>query len=135
MTDVAEKVDDATASSAQPALSALSDTLIILMGRSNLGELAADLIRQGRDPATPAACIQSATTPEQRVTRATLATIAEAADRDGLEPPVVTVIGEVAAMGGEAGSVQLEDPHRSRLESHPADHPLAHIIPGTAVSA
>jgi siroheme synthase len=74
-------------------------TLVILMGRANLGALAAQLIAAGRDPSTPAACIQSATTPEQRVTRATLETIAESADRDGLESPVVTVIGQVAAMG------------------------------------
>ena len=74
-------------------------TLVILMGRANLAGLAAQLIAQGRDPATPAACIQSATTPEQRVTRATLATIAEAVERDGLESPVVTVVGAVAAMG------------------------------------
>ncbi len=78
-------------------------TLVILMGRSNLGALAAQLIAAGRDPSTPAACIQSATTPEQRITRATLATIAAATDRDGLESPVVTVIGAVAALGGEAG--------------------------------
>ena len=74
------------------------DTLVVLMGRSSLGPLAAQLIEAGRDPATPAACIQSATTPEQRVTRATLATIADAADRDGLQNPVVTVIGAVAAL-------------------------------------
>ena len=83
-----------------------ADTLVLLMGRANLATLAAQLIADGRDPSTPAACIQSATTPEQRVTRATLATIAEAADRDGLESPVVTVIGAVAALdvGGEAGT-------------------------------
>jgi uroporphyrin-III C-methyltransferase len=74
------------------------DTLVVLMARANLGELAAQLISEGWDPSTPAACIQSATTPAQRVTRATLATIAEAADRDGLESPVVTVIGAVAAL-------------------------------------
>ena len=74
------------------------DTLVVLMGRASLGPLAAQLIEAGRDPATPAACIQSATTPEQRVTRATLATIADAADRDGLQNPVVTVIGAVAAL-------------------------------------
>lgn len=68
-----------------------------MMGRSSLGAIAAELIGRGRDPATPAACIQSATTPDQRITRATLATIAEAADRDGLVAPVITVIGEVAA--------------------------------------
>jgi siroheme synthase len=77
------------------------------MGRAKLASIAAQLIASGRDPSTPAACIQSATTPEQRVTRATLATIAEAADRDGLESPVVTVIGAVAALdvSGEAGKL------------------------------
>jgi uroporphyrin-III C-methyltransferase len=74
------------------------DTLVVLMGRASLGALVTQLVAAGRDPATPAACIQSATTPEQRVTRATLATIAEAADRDGLQSPVVTVIGAVAAL-------------------------------------
>jgi uroporphyrin-III C-methyltransferase len=87
---------------ALPVLPALPEhTLVVLMGRASLGDLAAQLIAAGRDPSTPAACIQSATTPEQRVTRATLATIAEAADRDGLVSPVVTVIGNVAAMGDD----------------------------------
>ena len=111
----AEEPADPSALSASSALSAPSlagsgqalaaETLVILMGRANLAALAAQLISAGRDPGTPAACIQSATTPEQRVTRATLATIAEAADRDGLESPVVTVIGAVAALkvGGAAG--------------------------------
>jgi siroheme synthase len=35
------------------------------------------------------------------VTVATLATIAAAADRDGLEAPIVTVIGDVARMAAE----------------------------------
>jgi uroporphyrin-III C-methyltransferase len=90
------------------ALSMLPEhTLVIMMGRSNLSALAAELIAGGHDPSTPAACIQSATTPQQRVTRATLATIAEAADRDGLESPVVTIIGAVVALArpvGEPGS-------------------------------
>ncbi len=84
---------------ALPALPALPNhTLVIMMGRSNLGALAAELIARGHAPSTSAACIQSATTPDQRVTRATLATIAEAADRDGLISPVVTVIGDVVAL-------------------------------------
>jgi uroporphyrin-III C-methyltransferase len=74
------------------------DTLVVLMGRANLATLAARLVAAGRHPDTPAACIQSATTPEQRVTRATLGTIADAAERDGLRSPVVTVIGAVAAL-------------------------------------
>jgi uroporphyrin-III C-methyltransferase len=84
-----------------------ADTLVVMMGRSVLPAVVAQLIAAGRDPSTPAACIQSATTPEQRVTRATLATIAEAADRDGLESPVVTVIGAVAALEGAAFSTSL----------------------------
>jgi uroporphyrin-III C-methyltransferase len=99
--------DDAGSSSVLSDLSTFSsNTLVILMGRASLASLTAELISEGRDPATPAACIQSATTPEQRVTRATLATIAEAAERDGLESPVVTVIGQVAALdvSGDAGT-------------------------------
>ncbi len=90
--------EDTEASSAAAASAATSDTLVIMMGRANLGDLAARLIAEGREASTPAACIQSATTANQRVTRATLATIAEAADRDGLESPVITVVGNVVAL-------------------------------------
>ena len=87
------------------------DTLVVLMGRAGLDTLTARLVAAGRDAATPAACIQRATTPDQRVTRATLGTIAAAADRDGLENPIVTVIGAVAALGDaeiEAGAGTAE---------------------------
>lgn len=83
------------------------DTLVVMMGRSALPAVAAQLIAAGRDPSTPAACIQSATTPEQRVTRATLETIAAAADRDGLESPVVTVIGAVAGLADAASLLDV----------------------------
>ena len=82
------------------------DTLVVLMGLAHLAALAAQLLAAGREPATPAACIQSATTPEQRVTRATLGTIAEAVERDGLRSPVVIVVGAVAALG-DAGLGEL----------------------------
>jgi uroporphyrin-III C-methyltransferase/precorrin-2 dehydrogenase/sirohydrochlorin ferrochelatase len=78
---------------------ASADTLVVLMGLASLGALAARLVASGRDPATPAACIQNATLPEQRVTRASLGGIAEAVARDGLVNPVVVVIGAVAALG------------------------------------
>jgi siroheme synthase len=75
-----------------------ADTIVVLMGRSSLPAFTASLIQAGRDPGTPAACIQSATMADQRVVLATLATIADSAEREGLEAPVVTVIGEVAGM-------------------------------------
>ncbi|MFQ5495053.1 MAG: uroporphyrinogen-III C-methyltransferase [Phycisphaerae bacterium] len=83
------------------ALAAM-DTIVILMGRSNLDAVTASLLAAGRDPATPAATIEQATTAGQRVTRATLSTIAQAADRDGLQAPVVTVVGTVAACADDA---------------------------------
>jgi len=39
------------------------------MGRASLGAFAARLLAVGRDPATPAACMQSATTAQQTVWR------------------------------------------------------------------
>ncbi len=88
------QVEDETADSGLDfdALASM-DTIVILMGRANLRELTESLIRAGCDPSTPAACIAQATMPRQRVSVATLGTIAVAADRDDLEAPVVTVIG------------------------------------------
>jgi uroporphyrin-III C-methyltransferase len=82
---------------ADPAPVAAVDTIVVLMGRAALGRFAERLVAAGRHPDTPAACVQSATTLAQRVTVATLGTIAAAAERDGLESPVVTVIGKVVA--------------------------------------
>lgn len=80
------------------------DTLVILMGRARLAEIARELIDAGRKGSTPVACVEWATTPQQRVVVGTLDTIAEAADREGLTAPVVTVVGEVAARA-EVGHV------------------------------
>ncbi|MGH7581301.1 MAG: uroporphyrinogen-III C-methyltransferase [Gemmatimonadales bacterium] len=87
----------------EPDVTALAgvDTIVVLMGRSSLPGFTAALIAAGRDPGTPAACVQSATTADQRVVLATLGTIADAAEREGLEAPVVTVVGEVARMAAE----------------------------------
>jgi len=78
------------------------DTVVVLMGRSRLRDVTAGLIDAGRDPSTPAACIEWATTPKQRVTTGTLESLAGRVDRDGLRAPVVTVIGEVAACAVES---------------------------------
>jgi siroheme synthase len=74
------------------------DTLVLLMGRGALRHAAAELQRAGRSPDLPVACVQHATLPTQRTVRGTLATIADLADASGLEAPMVTVVGEVAAV-------------------------------------
>ncbi len=87
------------------------DTIVVLMGRAALPRVTSRLLAAGRAPDTPAACVQSATTSAQRVVVATLATIADAAEREGLEAPMVTVIGEVAAYAAETigkGSARVD---------------------------
>ncbi len=79
------------------ALAAM-DTVVVLMGHSVLGIVAENLIRAGRDPKTPTACIERATTEDQRYVVATLATIGMAVDRADLQPPVVTIISETVRL-------------------------------------
>ncbi|MFQ5490227.1 MAG: uroporphyrinogen-III C-methyltransferase [Phycisphaerae bacterium] len=79
------------------ALAAI-DTVVILMGRSNLREITGRLIQAGRSGRTPAACIETGCTPQQRVVRGTLASLAALADAHKLQAPVTTIIGDVAAM-------------------------------------
>lgn len=84
---------------------ATMDTIVILMGRARLKEIVQSLIDSGKCPTTPAACIEQATTVNQRVVVATLAAIAEEADRMKIQAPMVTVIGEVAAEASSDESV------------------------------
>jgi len=76
------------------ALSKL-DTLVFLMCVRNLGRIASRLIEHGRNPATPAALIQMAYWPEERVLVTTLASIAAEAERAQVQAPATLVIGDV----------------------------------------
>jgi len=80
------------------ALAAM-DTVVVMMGRANLRQIAAGLVEAGRSATTPAACIERATTPGQRVAIGTLATIADDADRQKLRPPAITIIGDTVRCG------------------------------------
>jgi siroheme synthase len=73
-------------------------TLVILMGHDRLRLLSAGLVRHGRDPATPAACIEKGTTPHQRVVVSTLERLADDVEAAGLRAPVATVVGEVVRL-------------------------------------
>ena len=74
------------------------DTLVILMGVGRLDGIARALIEGGRDASTPAALVQEASTPRQRVVTGTLATIADVARDVGIEAPALFVVGDVAAL-------------------------------------
>jgi uroporphyrin-III C-methyltransferase len=72
------------------------DTLIFLMGVSNLPLISRELIRHGRSPDTPAALVRCGTTEVQRVAVGTLTTISHRAQ--GIQPPAAIIIGEVVGL-------------------------------------
>ena len=80
------------------ALATGPGTLVVLMGHDRLPLLTRSLIRWGRDPATPAACIQNGTHTDQRVVVSTLDHLADDVAAAGLRAPVATVIGEVVRL-------------------------------------
>ncbi|MCB9851391.1 MAG: uroporphyrinogen-III C-methyltransferase [Phycisphaerales bacterium] len=73
------------------------DTLVVLMGRSEMAEWSHALINAGKPAGTPVACIAHATTPRQRIVVAPLREIASAADAAEIASPMVAIVGEVAA--------------------------------------
>ncbi len=75
-----------------------ADTLVVLMGVRRLDEIATALVAGGRDPQTPAALVQEATTTAQRVVVAPLSKIAETAEQAAIQPPALLVVGEVVRL-------------------------------------
>ena len=73
-------------------------TLVLLMGVAHLEEISAELIKRGRDAATPVAVIRDGTLPGQQVLTSTLGAVAEEAARAGIRPPAVVVVGEVVRL-------------------------------------
>ena len=78
------------------ALAATGGTLVVLMGVGKLPEYTRALREAGVAGDTPVALVERATRPDQRVATGTLADIVDVRDREGIEPPAVTVIGRVA---------------------------------------
>jgi uroporphyrin-III C-methyltransferase/precorrin-2 dehydrogenase/sirohydrochlorin ferrochelatase len=83
-----------------PAVAAGDGTVVLLMAVANLRPIAAALIDGGRDPKTPAVVVENASLPTQRVLYASLADLADVADRESVEPPAVVVVGEVVSAAG-----------------------------------
>jgi uroporphyrinogen III methyltransferase/synthase len=77
---------------------ARADTTVLLMGVERLADAAAALIAAGKKRSTPAAVIANATFPSQRTVTAPLSRIAAAARRAAIEPPAITIVGEVARL-------------------------------------
>lgn len=79
------------------------DTLIIMMGMRNLGELSEQLVAAGRSADTPAAAVMHGTLPEQRVVVSTLGGLATAVADAGLGAPATVIVGDVVQLREELG--------------------------------
>lgn len=90
--------DDPASTVRWRALATGPGTLVILMGHDRLPLICAGLVRHGRDPQTPAACVERGTTPEQRVVVSTLERLAADVADAGLRAPVATVVGGVVSL-------------------------------------
>ncbi|GAA1182648.1 uroporphyrinogen-III C-methyltransferase [Pseudonocardia alaniniphila] len=84
------------------ALARLRGTLVLLMAVERIDLFAETLIEGGRPADTPVAVVQDGTMRIQRAVRATLATVADAVQEQGIRPPAVVVIGPVAGLVSDA---------------------------------
>lgn len=75
-----------------------ADTLVFLMGLTNLPRIAERLLAEGRSAETPVAVIERGTTPGQRVVTGTLLNIHARVCDAGLHPPALIVVGEVVRL-------------------------------------
>ena len=100
-------------------------TLVVLMGVGRLPDNVAALREHGLEPETPVAMVERATLSEEEVVTGTLEDIVETARTEGIEPPALTVVGEVvevretvkACLGGASETVwQQETTAEDELE-------------------
>jgi uroporphyrin-III C-methyltransferase / precorrin-2 dehydrogenase / sirohydrochlorin ferrochelatase len=82
-------------------------TVVFYMAVAQLEGIVARLRAAGAAPAHPAALIERATLPQQRILRASLATITALAAEQHVAPPALLIVGEVAAFAcaGTLGSL------------------------------
>jgi uroporphyrin-III C-methyltransferase len=73
-------------------------TLVVLMGVHTVSTVCNRLMNAGRNPGTPAAIVQMAFWPGERVITGTIATIADLARAEKIEAPATLIIGEVVRL-------------------------------------
>ena len=76
-------------------------TLCVYMGMKNLESITRRLLAGGLSAETPAAVVQAATTPGQRLRTSTLGRIAREAEEAGFTAPAIVIIGEVVGLAEE----------------------------------
>jgi uroporphyrin-III C-methyltransferase len=90
-------------------------TLVVYMGLGSIGEIAARLVAEGRDAATPVLAVSRGTQPGERHVGTTLGRVADDVAAAGLASPTLFFIGEVVGIaahltggaGGDAAAQRL----------------------------
>jgi uroporphyrinogen III methyltransferase/synthase len=85
------------------ALAVFPGTLVFYMGMTTSRQWSEALIHGGRRSDTPVAIVRRVTWPDQQTIRTTLAEVADRIERDGIRPPAVIIVGEVAEAGKAEG--------------------------------
>ena len=80
------------------ALTRTKGTLVFLMGIAALEDICKGLLTGGMDPDMPAAVLQKGTTAGQKRVVATVGTLKEEVDRQGIETPAIIVVGKVCSL-------------------------------------
>jgi uroporphyrin-III C-methyltransferase/precorrin-2 dehydrogenase/sirohydrochlorin ferrochelatase len=80
------------------ALGRMRGTIVLMMGVERLPLFARALVDGGRAADTPVAIVEDGTMRTQRVLRSTLDAVADEAEKAGIHPPAVIVIGPVAGL-------------------------------------
>ncbi|MDX9972702.1 MAG: uroporphyrinogen-III C-methyltransferase [FCB group bacterium] len=81
-----------------PLRTVTNGTLVLYMAVKGLARVAARLIELGRAPETPVAVIEWGTYPKQRTVVGTLANIVERCEAEKVQPPSITVVGDVVSL-------------------------------------
>jgi len=79
-------------------LSRPQQTVVFYMGISAAAGIAEALMAHGRSPQTPVAVIYHGTRPDQKVLVATLETLLQKMNAEGLKPPALLIVGEVVRL-------------------------------------
>jgi len=90
-------------------------TLVVYMGVGALASICSGLIQHGLAPSTPAALVEKATLPEQRVIEGNLASLPGLASVQGARPPALLIVGEVVRLRSRLAWFQPL-PDKARLD-------------------
>ncbi len=80
------------------SLAKTGQPVIVYMGLTNIQKIAGALIEGGMSGDTPAAVVQSATTPEERIVVATASTIAGRVMKEGFASPALVIFGGIVSL-------------------------------------